>query len=157
MKANWIALYGRVEVTTDGTIRHVPLPAQEGTPPQVPFTLARSNLEFGNGTVSFEVQIKEPDSKCQLGFNHGHETQYYSGINVAGAAYGIASFKNGQWEPAVSAGFNEKPPVDQWLPVKVRVVGSSIDLIVNEVKVCSHSTSIIKVKLFYFYKGQVKY
>ena len=66
MKANWIALYGRVEVTTDGTIRHVPLPAQEGTPPQVPFTLARSNLEFGNGTVSFEVQIKSRTLSANL-------------------------------------------------------------------------------------------
>lgn len=153
MKANWIALYGRIEVTTSGNIKHVPLPAQEGTPPQIPFTLARSNLEFENGTISFEVLIKEPDSKCQLGFNHGHETQYYSGLNVAGAAYGIATFKNGQWEPAISAGFNEKPPVDQWLAVRVRVVGSSIDLFINEVKVCSYSGSVVKSQAVLLLQG----
>ncbi len=152
MKSNWIALYGRVEATAI-QIKHVPLPVPEGAPPQEPLTLARSNLEFENGTISFEVQIKEPDSRCQLGFNHGHEIQYFLGLNVAGAAYGIAIFKNGQWKPAVSAGFNDSPPVDQWIAVKVRVVGSSIDLYVNEVKVCSYSGTVVKSQAVLLFQG----
>lgn len=152
MKANWIALFGRVEVTANH-IKHVPFPAPEGAPPQVPFTLARSNLEFENGTISFETQIKEPDSRCQLGFNHGHETQYFLGLNVAGAAYGIAVFKNGQWEPAMTAGLNDSPPVHQWIAVKVRVVGSLLELYVNEVRVCSYLGSVVKSQAVLLFQG----
>lgn len=152
MKANWIALYGRIE-TSAGHIKHVPLPAPEGAPPQEPFTLARSNLEFENGTISFEVQIREPDSKCQLALNHGHGTEYFLGLNVAGAAYGITALKNGQWEPAVLAGFNDKPPVDQWIAVKIHVVGSSLELYVNEVKVSNYSGNIVKSQTVLFFQG----
>jgi len=152
MKANWIALYGKVD-TTASSIKHVPLPAPQGAPPQVPFTLARSNLDFENGTISFEVLIKEPESKCQLGLNHGHETQYFLGLNVSGAAYGIAIFKNGQWEPAVSAGFNDRPPVGQWVAVRVRVVGSLLELYVNDVKVCGYSGSVLKSQAVLLLQG----
>jgi len=152
MKTNWIALYGKVDVSGN-SIKHVPLPVPEDAPPQPAFTLARSNLEFENGTISFEVLIKEPESKCQLGLNHGHETQYYLGINLAGAAYGIAIFKNGQWEPVASAGFNDKPPIEQWIFLRIRVVGSLLDLYVNDVKVCTYSGSVLKSQAVLLLQG----
>ena len=44
-------------------------------------------------------------------------------------------------------------PTDEWIPVRLRVLGSRIDLFVNEVKVCSTLRNISKSQVELFLRG----
>jgi len=153
METNWIAIYGKVEATK-GVLKHIPLPPAEGVAPtQIPFTLARSNVQFENGTISFEAILKDPDAKCQLALNQGHQPEVFIGLNFDTAAYGISLFKNAAWETLASAGFGDKPPLNEWISVKVRAIGSVIELYINEVKACTASQNLLKSQVGFLLRG----
>jgi hypothetical protein len=97
--------------------------------------------------------LVNPNSACQIGINQGLQYEVFAGLNVAGAPYGVASFTNNKWEMLASAGFGNQLPTNQWISVKVRVLGSKIDLYVNEVKVCSALYNVSKSPVSVFLQG----
>lgn len=150
MQQNWVGIFGRIEYR-DGEIRHLPVsvPTQPGgpTPPEAPHSLARSNLAFAQGTVSFEALLLEPDARCQIGFPGPEGAEVFAGLNSLGTPYGIGVFRNGQWEGGGGAGFGDKPRIDQWIEVSVNVVGSSVSLSIDGVKVLSANHRIVPGQL----------
>jgi hypothetical protein len=142
MTISWVSIVGKLE-HIDGVLRHVPSSSAEpGAQP--PLTVARSNLEFEKGSLSMDVQIAEPDAKCQIGLSTPGKAELFAGLNVLGASYGMGLFRNGQWEPVGGAGFGDKPPINKWVNIELRVKGSNIDLYFNGVKVYSHTETIQK-------------
>ena len=106
--------------------------------------LVRSNLEFESGEISCEALFVDPKSACQISISQGLQPEIFAGILMGGTPYGIALFKNQKWEFLESVGSGNQPPTNHWIFVKVRVLGSKIDLFINGVKVCSALQNVVK-------------
>ena len=133
---------------------YIPSPLTEGpSAGQNAATLLRSNMEFESGEVTYEAYLKEPASACQVGLKSEGGDTVFAGLNVGTSAYGLAIFQNNRWKILASAGMNTPVPTGDWLPVKLRVLGSRIDLFVNEVQVCSKLLNITKGQVELFLQG----
>ena len=149
-QSQWVALLGAAEITAT-TIHYEPVKIKEGpNAGQIAWTVLRSNQYFQEGVVEFEANLGGPDCKCQVILNHGGESEYFVGLNFGPAAYGIAVFRNSKWEAAPSTtatSGDAPPPQNTWIKVKVSVIGSSISLFINDVKVASSQAIIQKTQL----------
>ena len=101
-------------------------------------------MNFKSGEVTFEAQLNEPASACQVGLNIEGGGTVFAGLNASSFAYGIVLFRENRWKSLAGAGFGNSVPTDDWIPVRLRVLGSRIDLFVNEVKACSALRNISK-------------
>lgn len=132
-KLNWILIHGDCRVK-DGILRYQPKVISEGpNAGQDQACLIKSNLDFENGSVTFRTKIKDPESKVQIGFNHGLGSEIFAGLNNGGAAYGISTFTNGKWENFATVGSGSSPPIDEDIIIRIRVNGSNLQLFVNDV------------------------
>jgi hypothetical protein len=177
-KQNWIVIYGNAEIT-NGSITHVPerqkivpgLEATDGTrKPLPPHTIVRSNVEFEQGTVSWEVFLSDADGICQLLLpadptaNQGGgsaadpqpgttDCELTFGVNVLGAPYGFAFVRNYNWEPVIGVGQGSKVPTNRWIRVSTRVSGSNVDMYVDDVKIISTSRVLRRGQVSLFMQG----
>jgi hypothetical protein len=176
-KQNWIVTFGNAEYTS-GTLTHIPTrPPQDEEQPDPnrkifpPHTIARSNVEFEQGTISFELQLSHADDRCLLllpadpgsnqatgsaadaGLAASLECDFGFGVNVRGAPYGSALLRNWQWEPTGGVGHGSKVPINRWISVSVRVAGSNIDLYVDQVRVMSISRMLRRGQIGAFMQG----
>lgn len=159
MTTNWLATIGKIDVT-DKVISHVPsvAPSEATTEPglqQPPLSLAKSNIEFETGAVRFEAYLQDSSCRCQLVLNGGHESEVFVGLNVINSAYGISTFKRGQWEILNSAAFGDHPAPQRWIPIEVRVQGSNVQLYISGVKVCVASHPILRSQLGILFQGNM--
>jgi len=144
MEQSWVSIIGSIEVT-DGQITLVPVPLPPSTPnvtSTLPFAFVRSNIEFEQGTVELQVWLPDSESRCQIGLSSGQQIELYAGLNILGAPYGFAAFKNGQWEPVAGTGHGSVIKAEQWHNLKLHVQGSNLDLYFNNVKVVSTSYQV---------------
>ena len=153
MKQNWIAIFGKIDLSND-QVTLIPQASHDGAPQeQPPITVARSNVLFDGGAITAEIFLTRPDCRCQIGFGGPQGTEVFAGLNVFAAAYGIATLQNRKWEPVAWAGYGDKAPAEVWVDVAVHVAGSTIDLLVSGVKVCTHTTAIQKSALTLLFQG----
>lgn len=152
----WVAIFGNARIQ-NGTIENLLVPASAGADDMPsaesaaaapPHAVVRSNLEFEQGTITWEAKIGEPLGRAQLmlavdpgGVNASDASKSDTanpelavGLNVLGAPYGFAIW-NGTWEGAGGAGHGSTLPLDEWLPLKLTVRGSIMELYVHGVKV----------------------
>jgi len=155
MEQSWISIFGSIDVT-DGQITLVPVPFPPSTPEAavtIPYALVRSNLEFEQGTVEFQVWLPDAESRCQVGLGGGTPVELYAGLNILGAPYGFAAVKNGQWEPIVGAGHGSRLQPEHWHQLKLYVQGSNLDLYFNGVKVVSTSYQFTRAPISLLLQG----
>ena len=144
MTTYWIVTLGKAEVA-DGTVTYIPSLITEGpNVGQNALTILRSNMELESGEVTYEAHLNEPTAKCQVGLRSEEDGTLFAGLNVGTAGYGLSLFRNNKWEILDGAGSGNSVPTEEWISVKLRVLGSQIDLFVNEVKVCSTLRNISK-------------
>lgn len=152
----WSAVWGRIE-SRDGQIKYFPTIELSGPNIGQPiFTLARSNVYFEAGEISFEVKTTNAQSGCQLILNDTSVEQYFVGLStVPTQLYVVMKFSQNKWEPMVSAGYGDILPLDTWLKIRIRVQGSQIDLFVNDILMCKVYVRIVRSPLsFYFFGAQ---
>ena len=152
MNANWLPLFGTVEIdkgqiTLVPTI--VPADSQSGTPTK-PHAVVRSNLDFDQGTIEMQVLLPDDDSRCQFILGGTGGAELFAGLNTLGAPYGFAAFRGNKFEPLGGAGHGSHLPLGQWQSLKLQVTGSNIDLYVNSVRVASTSFQISRAPLGVF-------
>jgi len=122
----WIPIFGNAHID-GGTITSVPvsiqaagddMPAADGGAAQAPHTVVRSNIEFEQGTITWEAKISEESGRVQLMLpaepsaanspdaSKGEllNSELSVGLNVLGAPYGFALWNGGGWEGAGGAG-----------------------------------------------------
>lgn len=152
-RTNWISLLGKIKLTAQG-ITYVPTFIDEGPQKGMPTVcLAKSNYDFENGTVSFRTTLSDPSSQVQVGFNHGTGTEIYAGISAGASSYSISLYSNNKWESLASAGFGERPPINEEITVEVRVSGSRIDLHINKILVCTAYYKVTPCQVALFITG----
>lgn len=163
---NWFPIVGNVD-TTDGTITHQPvpistgpdsMPSADGTPVQAPLAVVRSNLDFEQGTITWEAKLGEKSERAQLMLaadpggaggaldssrGDSSTAELAVGLNVLNAPYGFAVW-NGSWKGVGGAGHGSALPVGEWLHLKLTVKGSINDLYIEGVKVASTSLTLKK-------------
>lgn len=153
MATNWVSILGKVDVA-DGQIKYVPIQITDGPNAGQPLAaLVRSNLEFESGEISYEVFLNDPKSSCQIGLNQGLQPEVFAGLYMSGAPYAISLLKSGKWEFLASAGFGDALVTNQWVGIKVRVLGSMVDLYVKDVKVCSALQNVFKSQVALLLQG----
>ncbi len=158
-KQTWVPVFGKVRIQ-DGTITLVPevapppahnMPAADNAPAQPPHAIVRSSAEFEQGTITWEAKLGEPKAIAQLmlpaevGPTSPSDSlkadapgpELSVGLNVLGAPFGFALFRNAVWEGVAGSGHGTPPPVRQWIHMRVTVRGSIADLYVEGVKVAS--------------------
>ena len=163
--ANWIAISGQI-AQGDDELRHIPtapLASQSSPLNQLaPATFARSDIEIQSGVISFEVMIKEPYARCQIGLNnaaiaeaktYGANPEIYLGLNFGDNAYGVGRLLNSQWDLVAGVSPGVRPDVGQWIPIRIEISGSSLDLFVKDVKVFSGLEQIQKSCLVFLFQS----
>ena len=119
-KQTWVPIYGHATVV-GSVVTHIPTmasrarsdtPSADAAPVQSPHTILRSDLEFDQGTITWEARLGDAEARVQLmlpaeplAANSSADlsksdvvnTDLSVGLNVLGAPYGFA-FWNGAWE-----------------------------------------------------------
>lgn len=154
MEKNWISIHGKVDVE-DGKLTYVPSAVNENDAPnQFPFALVKSNINFENGIIKFEVILTNRETKCQLVLNHGQASEVYTGLNIGPVPYGITVFRNGRWDSgAALAGGGSELPIGKPIKIQIRVIGSKVDLYISDVNVCTYSENIQERQVAIFFGG----
>lgn len=179
LKQNWVVLYGNAKIDA-GQITHVsdrsninsePQPTGTDAKVYAPHTILRSNVDFEQGTVSWEAQLSDTTSSCclligienapsQSGTNPAEpnrsgpvEHALAFGLNVMGAPYGFATLRNWTWEGAGGAGQGSETPVKSWIKVAARVQGSNIDMYIDDVRVLSTTKTTRRAQISLYMQG----
>ncbi|WP_157781823.1 hypothetical protein [Rubrivivax gelatinosus] len=146
---SWLPLFGSVNVE-ENSITLVPVPPPPTTPaapPTTPLALVRSNVDFEQGDVEFDVFLPTSDSACQVVLNSGTHSELFAGLNVFAAPYGFAAFANAKWEPLQTTGQGSALKAPAKYKLRVSVQGSSVDLSVNGVKVATVTHQVVRAPL----------
>ncbi len=173
----WLSIFGSVDIA-DGVITHIPVypassteaaPTADGAPRQPPHAIIRSNIEFEQGSISWEARLGEESERVQLMLSAepkspgdtassqgdaGGGSELSAGLNVLGVPYGFGIW-SGKWDGAGGAGHGSKLPANQWLHVKVTVRGSVIELYVEDVKVASTNWTLKRGPISFLLQGTV--
>lgn len=162
-KQVWVSIFGNTEIA-DGTITLSPIPlptalsgmpAADGAPALPPHAVVRSNLEFEQGTITWEAKLGEQSSRIQLmlavdpgaasspdSSKGDSVTQELSvGLNVLGVPYGFAIW-TGVWESIAGSGHGSTLPVDEWVHLKLTVRGSIVEFYFEGVKVVTATRTL---------------
>ena len=179
-KQTWVVTFGNAEV--DGSqVTH--MPTRVPPPPDVvaategdrkstpPHTFVRSNVEFEQGTVSWEVYLLDSSSSCELLLPadpgpsqsagvaaepaRGQATDFELafGVNCLGAPYGFAALRNWNWEPVIGAGQGSVVPTKRWISISARAIGSNIDMYIDDVRVLSATRTLRRGQIGLFMQG----
>ncbi|MDO8772699.1 MAG: hypothetical protein Q7K57_29155 [Burkholderiaceae bacterium] len=176
----WISVFGSVKIS-EGVIRLLPLsgPLADGMPPadgsavQPPHAIVRSNLEFEQGTITWESKLGEQSTRAQLllaaeakGASGADSSkakgdssaafELSAGLNVLGAPYGFAMWTGGAWEGVGGTGHGTVLPVGKWIHMKLTVRGSDVDLYVEGVKVVSTTATLKRAQIGFLLQGSVE-
>lgn len=175
---SWVPIFGNARIA-DGTITHVPthvpadpnaMPPADGSSGQPPHAVVRSSIEFDQGTITWEAKLGEQDARVQLllpvegGAANATESatgtkssgDLSAGLNVLGAPYGFAVFRNGVWEPDGGTGQGSILPIDQWLPMKLTVRGSNVELYYQGVKVADTERTLKRGQITVLLQGNTE-
>ncbi len=156
-KQTWVSIFGNAQIA-DEMITYVPenvltasneMPSATSAPAQPRHVIVRSNLEFEQGTITWEAKLGNPSGCVQLllaadtgaasvpdsSKGDSSNVELSAGLNVLGVPYGFAIWNGGAWEAAGGAGLGSTLPIDKWIPLKLTVRGSTVELYVHGIKV----------------------
>src|SRR5450755_1808363 len=174
-KQTWMPIFGNVKIK-DGSITLVPTrvpatladaPVAENAPPRIPHAVVRSNIEFEQGTIAWEGKLSEHSSRAQLilpaesGPASAADapkiatagSDLYVGLNVLNAPYGMAMYRNSAFEGVGGSGHGSALPTGEWIPLRLTVRGSNIELYVHGVKVVTASRTLKRGPIGVFLQG----
>lgn len=155
-QVNWVPISGRFEVS-DGTITYLGEPSKTATPGDFTIGVIRSDIEFEKGVIELECKLTDPEARAQVIIPGASGSDLFVGINLLGAPYGFAAFReNSPWEPKGGAGYGAPLPVEQWIRLRVAIDGASVSLYVNDVNVVSTTHQTVRGQLGLFFAGNTQ-
>lgn len=155
-RVNWVPISGRFEVS-DGTITYLGEPSKTATLGDFTIGVIRSDIEFEKGVIELECKLTDPEARAQVIIPGASGSDLFVGINLLGAPYGFAAFReNSPWEPKGGAGYGAPLPVEQWIRLRVAIDGASVSLYVNDVNVVSTTHQTVRGQLGLFFAGNTQ-
>lgn len=168
-KQSWVSLYGAVQIQ-DGTITFMPsvavaddMPSIEGDSAQFQHATVRSNQEFEQGTIEWEAKLYGRECRNMLllqadgagiGASASSRAELSVGLNILGSPYGIAFWTGAVWEDLGGVGHGSTLPLGEWIPLKVTVRGSTIELYVQGIKVLVVNRVLRRGQIGAFLRGE---
>jgi hypothetical protein len=155
MKQKWVSVFGHVNVT-ESEISFSPEISSSlilESIPVIPHALLRSNIEFEQGSISLDVKILEPESKCIIGIGCGQGGEIFTGLNNLGATYGFAIYRDSRWEPLGGSGHGSKVTINEWHELQFRVKGSNLEFHFDGVNVLSATHHVQKKTISLLLQG----
>ncbi|WP_022943308.1 hypothetical protein [Psychromonas hadalis] len=155
MKINWLPLLGKPAQVKE-EIMFSPTIGEDETPLDYDEQKAqklRSNIKFKGGEIEFKVFLENSKDKIQLILGADEENKINIGLNSNNAAYGIAQMNNGQYGHISNNGIGVDLPTSQWIQVKIKCNGSNIELIIDDVQVCSANANFHNSQVELLYRG----
>ena len=172
----WISIFGEVNISSDGVITCEPrpvtavedgVPPADGVPPHPVYTLIRSNLQFDEGKIEWEVKLADPNTSVQLWLpaepvasstpapskKDSSSSELAVGLNLLGAPYGFANWNGTSWEGLGGAGQRSRLPSNEWISLKLNVRGSNADFFIEGVKVLSTVRTLKRGQIGFLLRG----
>ncbi len=158
MDINWIEIIGETS-WENKVLRYHPTPPPAVPPPptatpHVNIAIAKSNISFENGEISYKANLRNPNCGCQIILNHGLQAPIYIGLNYGGFPYGIGMFRNNAWENMAASGFGTTLKEEREYDVRITVKGSFINLFVDDVQTCSAFGVVEKSQIALYFSGE---
>ncbi len=152
---HWIPIVGNISVlNSDVTLIPTPIsPLPSSAESAVPWGIARSNLDFEQGTIEFDAYLPDSESSCQIILGAGTQVEIYAGLYRTGAPYGISTLKGGQWEFLAASGHGSRLKGEATYNLRLQVQGSNLDLYVDQVKVVSASYQFARGPISIFFQS----
>lgn len=148
---NWLVLTGQAKIT-DSKITYQPTTYKDvkGVEFNETATIG-SDVDFENGTIEFTVKVNESKAICQIVLNTENSANLNVGINANGSLFGITKydFESKRWEWQNGTGLIENIDLKKEYKIKIVVIGSSLTLFVNNIKIVETTQE--------FRKGQLKF
>lgn len=149
----WVVISGDIAVS-GGSLSYTPMLHRAGaTEGELMFGIVRSNIEFQTGTVTFQIKLQDPRSACHLILNHGLPSELHVGLNFGDVPYAMMRVRDGNWEQVVWAGAGSQPDTNRWIPIRISVLGSRVELYIDEVLVCRAYEIVDKSQLAMYFHG----
>ena len=151
---HWIATKGQFTFI-DGTLTFLPPEAEnQDADAERKYGEARSNISFQSGSIEFEARTHEQDARCRIVLDGGGSKEIHVGIYVGSSAYGITLYQNDKWESVKSIGFGTRATPEEWHKIRVEVLGSTIKMYANGVKLLEHNEIVHKGQLAIYMAGK---
>jgi len=155
-QVNRVPISGRFEVA-DGTITYLGEPSKTAVLGDSTIGVIRSDIEFEKGVIEFECQLTDPEAKAQMIIPGVSGVDLFVGINLLGAPYGFAAFReNSPWEPKGGAGYGAPLPVEQWIRLKVANRRRQRFSLRQRCECCFHNAPDYQGQLGLFFSGNTQ-
>lgn len=151
---SWMPVFGNAQATEDRIVLGPGISPQAApdAPPQPPHALLKSNIEFEQGEVECEAYLPDSDARCQFVLTAG-SGDLFAGLNILGAPYGFAVFRNNQWDLLGGAGQGSRLEPQKWHALRLAASGSNLALHVNGVEVARASHRLTRGQLGVLLQG----
>ncbi|CAN2041436.1 TIR domain-containing protein [Candidatus Magnetomoraceae bacterium gMMP-15] len=151
---NWLSIKGKVNISKD-ELKYIPsIPQDVEFAGKPTVAIVKSNVQFENGEISFDILLKDPFAQCHLILNGDTDTQILAGLNTGEYLYGIRILENGQYKDVSTAGIGDSIKPNNWYSVKVSVKGSLIKLYVENILVAKADIRVVKSQLAFFFNAK---
>lgn len=152
MKNNWLITSGNAKIENDKII-YIPTKSKdtEGVESNVTASI-NSDIEFENGIIEFTVHLNENKAICQLVLNTEKTPNLNIGINASGSLFGITKYDYDaqRWEWQGGLGIANTLDISQEYRCKIVVIGSTITLFINNIKIVDSTQDIRKGQLKFY-------
>jgi len=118
-------------------------------------SIVKSNVEFEEGQIDFIAKVKAIDGRCQLLLNFDASPWILVGINVLSGLYGIAKYNTltSKYEALSITGEPSTLIINREYKVTVRVFGSIIDLLIDDILVASANEQVKRSQIALFFES----
>lgn len=148
---NWLVLTGQAKIE-DKKIVYQPTIGKDlkGIEFNETATIG-SDVDFENGRIEFTVKVNEPNARCQIVLSIENSSYVNIGINASGSLFGITKYdsESQRWEWQSGTGNIENIDLKKDYRIKIIVLGSSLTLFVNNIRIAETTQE--------FRKGQLKF
>lgn len=155
MKPNWLVTDGKA-IQSKGQIKFIPERIdKEGDETITNYKRVKlqTDLYFQSGIIEFSAQIKNAEDKVQIILGGEGADWVNVGLNADKYAYGISEAIKCAYHPLTMTGFGNNPPTNEWLNIRIKYVGSILELYVNDVKVCKAQANFHNSQVEIIYRG----
>ena len=138
MEFNYLRIRGSVKITGNTIIFH----AQKAKTDAKILSVVSTSAYFNSGEINADVKIANSTDKLLIVIGSNKNKSIKIGLNTMMSAYGIMEDSNGKKIVLAGEGNTTFPDSNEWLKIKIKYIGSVLELAVNGVIVSNININI---------------